>query len=121
MPRQFATPCLVCGTLTRQGNRCEIHQAEMNQAIRKRLDGLPKRPDKRDKYGGSYKSRAKAVKQYALDNNLPCPLCGQPLTVGGIIHADHVYPAMGQASPLQAVHAKCNLSKGNRPPGTSIP
>ena len=117
MPRgKFATPCLVCGVLTVGSNRCATHQAEIDAMTRARLKHLPKRPDKRDKYKGNYTKRAKEVKRIALEQGLPCPLCGLPLTTGGQLHADHIYPELGADSPLQAVHASCNIRKGNKSP-----
>lgn len=117
MPRgKFKTPCLICGVLSEIGNRCPKHQAELDLKMKERLNALHNRSDKRQKYKGDYAQKAKAVKQYALENGLNCPLCGLPLANGGSIHADHIYPAMGSLSPLQAVHARCNLKKGNRPP-----
>lgn len=116
MPRgKFATPCLVCGVLTVGSNRCPQHQAEMNARSIARLKHLPKSENKRDKYKGDYSRRAKEVKRIALEQNAPCALCGLPLTTGGQIHADHIYPELGVDSPLQAVHAACNIKKGNRP------
>lgn len=117
MPRgKFATPCLVCGVLTLGGNRCPVHQAEVDARSKARLNHLPKSPNKRDKYQGNYVKRAKEVKRLALEQGLPCPLCGLPLTTGGQLHADHIYPELGIDSPLQAVHAACNLRKGNKSP-----
>lgn len=122
MPRgNFATPCLVCGVLTIGANRCPVHQAEVMARSKARLNHLPKSPNKREKYSGTYQQRAKEIKRLALEQGLPCPLCGGPLAIGGQIHADHIYPEMGEASPLQAVHAICNIRKGNKPPTTNPP
>jgi hypothetical protein len=115
MPRgRFKTPCMVCGVLSDGGSRCATHQAIFEANKRARLDTLHAVSDKRDKYKGDYAKRAREVKQYALENNLPCPLCGQSLLTGGGIHADHIDPKLGNDSPLQAVHASCNLKKSNR-------
>lgn len=83
---------------------------------RARLDLLHATSTKRDKYKGDYTKQAREVKRVALELNLDCPLCGLPLATGGNLHADHIYPELGSESPLQAVHATCNLKKGNRSP-----
>lgn len=115
MPRgKFRTPCVVCGALAEGSSRCKKHAGEYALQKRRRLDVLHATSDKRDKYKGDYGKRAKAVKQYAIENNLNCPLCGYPLATGGAIHADHVDPTLGDQSPLQAVHGVCNLRKSNR-------
>lgn len=115
MPRgKFKTPCVVCGVLADGDSRCEKHRGEYELKKRRRLDMVHATSDKRDKYKGDYGKRARAVKQFAIENNLDCPLCGNPLAIGGGIHADHIDPALGDLSPLQAVHARCNLAKSNR-------
>jgi len=115
--RRFQTPCLVCGVLSR-GPRCPQHEAEAKARAIARLNEVHNRSTKRDKYLGDYKRQSKLIKQQALEQGLDCPLCGEPLALGGPIHADHIYPELGSSSPLQAVHARCNLRKGNRSPNT---
>lgn len=114
--RNFKMPCLVCGRVSTVGNRCATHQAEVDARARARLELVHNTSTKRDKYKGNYKYQARLVKQQALEQGLNCPLCDLPLASGGPIHADHIYPELGSNSPLQAVHASCNLRKGNRPP-----
>lgn len=87
-----------------------------NAADRARLDILHATSTKRDKYKGDYAKQAREVKRVALELNLDCALCGLPLATGGALHADHIYPELGSDSPLQAVHATCNLRKSNRSP-----
>lgn len=114
--RTFRTPCLNCGQLTTGSSYCPKHLAIVKAKSANRLNILHSISTKRDKYKGDYAKQAKAIKKAALDSNADCPLCGKPLSIGGSIHADHIYPELGADSPLQAVHASCNLRKGNRSP-----
>ena len=61
-------------------------------------------------YGGDYKARAKLVRATATN----CYLCGGPFTATDLPEADHLYPELGNQSPLLAAHGVCNRRKGNR-------
>ena len=97
----FQKPCLDCGALTRNKSRCNKHQAaheaESNQ--------------NRDHYKGSYKSKAKLVRQYAS----VCWLCGKGAIENDPWTADHYLPA-NPDSPLLPAHRSCNSRRGNKPP-----
>lgn len=107
----FAKPCLDCGELTRDGNRCERHQAIYRRKRNQRLDSLQRQEAKRAKYTTQYKKRAKLVRESATH----CHLCRQPFKSGDKIEADHLYPELNDASPLLPAHAHCNASRGNKP------
>ena len=98
----FAKPCLDCGELTRNGNRCPSHQGIINAKVNARKA-------ERIHYKGDYSARAKAVRDTATH----CWLCGEPARVGDPWTADHVYPG-DPASPLMPAHKSCNSSRGNK-------
>jgi hypothetical protein len=103
---KFRQPCLDCGTLTRNGSRCETHQAVVNQyadykkAERKRATG---------QYGGDYRKRAKAVREMATI----CWLCGAGERGDDPWQADHIIPG-DPYSALAPAHRSCNAARGNR-------
>ena len=72
---------------------------------------------RRRKLGGSKPHRF--WPQLAERQGGKCPLCSQPLELkGSAIHVDHIIPvSLGGPTELwnlQATHAFCNMSKGNR-------
>ena len=98
----ISQPCLTCRTLTTNGTRCEPCTTKWNRAHPK-----PNRPH----YAGSYKRRAKIVRDTATN----CWICGEgnrgtadPFT------ADHLIPA-DPNSPLAAAHRSCNSRRQNKP------
>jgi hypothetical protein len=99
----FARPCLDCGTLTRTGSRCERHQAIVNANI-------DARKAQRTHYSGSYRSKAKQVR----DNAVVCWLCGDGARVNDPWTADHYIPR-DPTSPLLPAHRSCNSSRQNTP------
>lgn len=99
----FAKPCLDCGTLTRNGNRCEIHQGIIDAKVNARKA-------ERIHYKGDYKARAKAVR----DSATHCWLCGEGYRPTDPFTADHVQPGNPE-SPLMPAHKSCNSRRGNKP------
>lgn len=100
-------PCLVCGKLTGGASRCEIHQkiweqeAEEKRRLRKQATG---------QYSGSYKARARMVRE----NAYVCHLCKEGYRPNDPWQADHLVPS-DPNSPLAAAHRSCNASRGNKP------
>ncbi len=100
----FQKPCLNCGALIRGASYCPPCQP--------RRERNPQREQKkRHLYGGTYKTRARHVRQTAS----VCHLCGQPFHDNDTIEADHLFPELGHESPLAPAHRHCNQNRGNRP------
>jgi hypothetical protein len=103
----FPRPCTDCGELTDSGNRCAFHKNIYEQMLDlKRRE----RKAKSGQYSGSYKARAKAVR----DSAVICHLCNEGFRLGDPWQADHVIPG-DPASPLLPAHRSCNASRGNKP------
>lgn len=99
----FAKPCLDCGVLTRQGNRCQKHQNIIDSKINAKKQ-------QRIHYKGDYRQRAKAVR----DNAVYCWICGETFTIDNPPTADHLEPGNPDSILLPA-HRSCNSSRGNTP------
>ena len=112
---RFQRPCLDCGELS-ENNRCQRHQEVHDRRQRRRLDSLPKKSseDKSRFYNSEFRAKAKQVK----DSAVACYLCGNRFShtekQTGKVQADHVYPSLGNESPILAAHATCNRSKGKK-------
>lgn len=100
----FNKPCLICGVLTKLGNRCQIHQDEYDIKEANRPKTF------RQHYQGDYAKRAKDVR----DNAVVCWLCKEGYRANDPWTADHYYPGVPD-SPLLPAHRSCNSSRGNRP------
>lgn len=100
----FNKPCLDCGQLTRNGSRCEKHQAIVDE----RVNAFK---NQRKHYQGDYAKRAKQVR----DNAIICWICGQGAKPNDPWTADHYYPGEPD-SPLLPAHRSCNSRRGNTPP-----
>lgn len=111
----FATPCLVCGVLTRGASRCETHEAEAKLRRNNRKDSPARVAKKKTKYNYIYKKRSKEIRDFVQLYGSVCYLCSTPIPPGSPVHVDHVYPELGEASPLAPTHKFCNESKGNKP------
>ena len=109
MASRFRRPCLVCGALA-SDSYCLQHRKEVNDRRQKAKDTPERLARKRLLYGGDYQRRRK----HLLATATHCALCSKPFTNGDAIDADHAIPGNPQ-SPLQATHATCNRSKGNKP------
>lgn len=109
MASRFRRPCLVCNVLTND-SYCAQHRKELNDRRQKAKDTPERLARKRLLYGHDYRQRRKQV----LQNATVCGLCGKPFVNGDSIDVDHVQPG-DPLSPLQATHAYCNRSKGNKP------
>ena len=104
---RFNKPCLSCGELS-LNNYCDV----CAKAIQRRRDTDPIRVErKRALYGPNYRRLAKQVK----DNATQCHICKQGFIDGDPWEADHLYPALGDASPLAPAHRSCNQARGNKP------
>jgi 5-methylcytosine-specific restriction enzyme A len=106
MGYNFPKPCLDCGLLTRNGNRCEVHQARVDALHEARRASVKKVTGQ---YGNGYSKRAKEVREAAVT----CHLCGEGARWGDPWEADHLYPAEPD-SPLLPAHRSCNISRGNK-------
>jgi hypothetical protein len=100
----FNKPCLGCGVLVRGASYCGPCQPPKRRSPQYAAK-------KRELYGGSYKRRARELKQYATH----CHLCGKQFVEGDTIEADHLYPELGNDSPLAPTHRHCNQQRGNTP------
>lgn len=106
--RRFPKPCRICGQLSLNA-MCEPHQAQANliheerRRIRKKETG---------QYGGSYATRARAVREAAI----ACHLCGEGKKINDPFEADHINPSEpGDRAILLPAHRSCNQRRGNRP------
>lgn len=104
---RFMQPCVDCGKLSRNGTRCELHQAQ-----RDRARDVPKAARKRatGQYGGDYRRKAKLIRE----NAEYCWLCHEGARVDDPFQADHVIPGDPE-SPLLPAHRSCNAARGNKP------
>ena len=99
----FPKPCLDCGTLTKIGNRCDLHQRELQQRIDE------KRKTKRNHYKGSYQTKARKIRE----NATLCHICNQGFRPDDPFQADHLIPG-NPMSILLPAHRSCNIRKGNK-------
>jgi hypothetical protein len=103
----FPRPCIECGKLTDSGNRCMFHKGIYDQMLDlKRRE----RKAKSGQYSGTYKARAKEVR----DTAIACHLCGEGFRLHDPWQADHIIPG-DPASPLLPAHRSCNASRGKKP------
>lgn len=105
MPK-FPRPCTDCGRLTSGGNLCDVHQKALDLVL-----DLKRRERKlaSGQYSGSYKARAKLVRESAV----VCHLCGGGFRLDDPWQADHVVPG-DPDSVLLPAHRSCNASRGNK-------
>lgn len=109
MVHKFLKPCLECGVLSRN-NRCDEHQARIDQAKERKRDTPERRAKKRSYYNTDYQRRAKHVRDTATH----CHICGEGPRGGDPWQADHLEPG-NPTSPLAPAHRSCNAKRGNRP------
>lgn len=107
---RFRRACLVCGTLSFD-SYCTQHLQELKTRQQQRKDTPERLAHKRRMYGGDYKQRRKQL----LAGATHCAICNKPFQNGDGVDADHVVPG-NPRSELQATHAYCNRSKGDRAP-----
>ena len=112
---KFKTPCLVCGVLTDGGSRCSTHEAQYQARRNQRLESLQRKEKKRSLYNSRYKKRAKQVRDQARLVPTDCHICKQRILPTDTVEADHVYPELGDLSPLLPAHRLCNQRRGNKP------
>ena len=101
----FPRPCLDCGILTLNSNRCDTHKKIHQQKID------AKRINKRNHYKGNYQRRAKLIRETAQ----VCHICKQGYKPNDPFQADHVIP--GDTHPdslLLPAHRSCNIRKKNQ-------
>lgn len=107
MSKAFPSPCVDCGQLTRNGTRCEQHDAQRKAA----RDATRVRPNRRALYDNpDYRKRAKAVRE----NATVCWICKGGPRPDDAFQADHLLPG-DPTSPLAAAHRSCNARRGNKP------
>lgn len=116
---KFNTPCLVCGKLTRGDTRCADHRAEVEARRNSKPDTQARKEKKKILYNSAYHKAAKQIRGFVSRNGATCYLCQDPITPGEPVHVDHVFPELGNASPLAPTHKFCNESKGNKAPQIS--
>jgi hypothetical protein len=109
----FNKPCLDCGALSK-GSRCPECTRRV-EAKQRGGAGSAYRGRKAHLYGGDYKARAKHVR----DTAIICHICGEGGRPGSawVWEADHLYPELGNQSPLAPAHRVCNQKRGNKPLG----
>lgn len=104
---RFNKPCTDCGKLTKQ-TRCEQCQKQYEQ----RREGDPTRRERKARlYGPNYRRLAPQVKA----NATLCHICQQGSKPDDPWEADHLYPELGDQSPLAPAHRSCNQKRGNKP------
>jgi hypothetical protein len=107
---RFRRACLTCGTLS-YDSYCSQHKKQIDDRRQRAKDTPERLARKRLLYGGSYNQRRKQL----LATATQCAICLKPFVNGDAIDADHVVPGLPN-SPLQATHAFCNRSKGDKSP-----
>jgi hypothetical protein len=106
---RFPKPCLDCGVLTSGGNRCVDHQLLVERLHNAKRAAVKKETGQ---YAGSYRARAKLVRETAL----VCHLCGDGARANDAWVADHVDPgSAGSNALLLPAHKSCNEKRGNKP------
>jgi len=104
---RFNKPCLGCGSLS-LNNYCDV----CAKAIERKRDSDPTRvARKRALYGPNYRRLAPTVKANATQ----CHICKEGYRPDDPWEADHLYPHLGDASPLASAHRSCNQRRGNKP------
>lgn len=106
---RFPKPCLDCGKLTTGANRCVEHENLVKQLHETKRAAVKKATGQ---YSGSYRARAKLVRETAL----VCHLCGDGARVNDSWVADHANPgSLGSVAELLPAHKSCNEKRGNKP------
>jgi hypothetical protein len=108
----FNKPCLDCGQLSKK-SRCPSCSTRHTQKKMEGVGGAVYRGRKAHLYGGDYKQRAKHVR----DTAIVCHICGEGARGGKAWawEADHLYPELGNNSPLAPAHRVCNQKRGRKP------
>jgi 5-methylcytosine-specific restriction protein A len=101
MRARFRKPCLDCGVVTDGPSRCPA----CSVAYARRVDAMRDKT-KRALYSGSYRARAKRVR----DSAEHCWICGGGVDPSDPWQADHVTPD-DPLSPLLAAHRSCNIRR----------
>jgi len=111
MSVKIPRPCLDCGALTTNGNRCEKDSMARGREKQLREAGSIERQAKKKLLykNADYRRRSQLVRQTATT----CSLCGGGARVGDPWTADHVDPG-NPASELRPAHRSCNSKKGNK-------
>ena len=104
----FPKPCLVCNQLTKGGSYCDTHQAQADEAF-KRKEYYRKKG--RTLYNDA---RYRRVRAWLKATATHCHICKEPFTDRSQISADHLIPG-DINSPLDAAHIICNSRRGNKP------
>lgn len=104
-------PCLVCGRLTRNPSRCDVHQAEYMAARNARRGSANARG-----YTAEYRKRAAYVlAQHRATHGEHCPGYRVPAHVSSDLTVDHIVPlAKGgthELSNLSVLCRACNARK----------
>ncbi|EST24375.1 HNH endonuclease signature motif containing protein [Streptomyces roseochromogenus] len=114
MARRRQRPCLVCGTLTRNASRCDVHQAEWQ----KRQDQIRGSAHQRGYDTAWRKTAAAAVTQHRAQYGNWCPGWQVPAHAATDLTADHRVPKAhgGTDDPtnIQILCRSCNSRKHNR-------
>ena len=104
-------PCLDCGALTTNGNRCEKDQmARGREKQRREAGSLERQAKKKLLYKNpEYRRRSELIRKTAT----VCWLCGRGALPGDPWTADHVN-AGDPNSELRPAHRSCNSKRGNK-------
>lgn len=106
---RFPKPCLDCGELTLNGNRCDEHENLVRQLHNIKRAAVKKATGQ---YSGSYRARAKKVRETALI----CHICNDGARADDSWVADHIVPGSdGDSALLLPAHKSCNERRGNKP------
>lgn len=106
---RFPKPCLDCGELTNGDNRCQDHKNLVEKLHNAKRAAVKKESGQ---YAGSYRARAKLVRETAL----VCHLCNDGARANDSWVADHVDPGShGDSAVLLPAHKSCNEKRGNKP------
>ena len=108
MPPRFKRACVQCGALNEMGGSLCPGCERRKQFAKEQSD--TRRAKKRHLYGGDYTARAKQIREGATH----CYLCGGAFQPGDKVEADHLFPELGNKSPLGGAHRHCNQNKSNK-------
>ena len=107
MPPRFKRACTKCGGLFQTGGSLCSGCEKRKQSAKEQNE--TRRAKKRHLYGGDYTARAKQIRDTATH----CYLCGGVFQPGDKVEADHLFPELGNKSPLGGAHPECNRNKSN--------
>jgi 5-methylcytosine-specific restriction protein A len=100
-------PCLDCGTLTSQGNRCPAHRRQLERS-------RPPRPTTLTRDRAEQERRAVTVAAWRAVHGDWCPGWGRPPHHATDLTADHIVAAKHGGTALGVLCRACNGAKQDR-------